>query len=159
MNPVEELFTRQYELLQGARGVLLDYCETLAPADFARELPDFGRGSIRNLLVHTVNTYRYWLELFARSQPVAFTESEAVREAAAARRLFVQADAAVGEFIRCFREAYDTPLTGQLRGQTVTATPTTLFTHVVTHEFHHKGQILSMSRHLGYLPPDTDVLR
>ncbi len=159
MNQMEALFTRQYALLQGARGVLLDYCDTLAPDDFTREVPGFGRGSIRNLLVHTVNTYRHWLELFARNQPVAFTEPEAVREAAAARRLFAQADAAVGEFIRCFREGYDTPITGQLRGQTVTATPTTLFTHVVTHEFHHKGQILSMSRHLGYLPPDTDVLR
>jgi uncharacterized damage-inducible protein DinB len=159
MNPTEALFSRQYELLGGARDVLLDYCETLAPADFTRELPGFGRGSIRNLLVHTVNTYRYWLELFARNQPVAFAEPAAVREAAEARRLFAHADAAVAAFIGFFRDGYDTPITGQLRGQTVTATPTTLFTHVITHEFHHKGQILSMGRHLGYLPPDTDVLR
>jgi len=156
---MENVFTQQYELLQGARGVLLDYCETLAPEDFTLELKDFGRGSIRNLLVHTVNTYRYWLEMFARNQPVAFTEPDAVWEATEARRLFAHADAAVGAFLRHFREAYDTPLTGRLRGQTVTATPTALFTHVVTHEFHHKGQVLSMSRHLGYLPPDTDVLR
>ncbi len=156
---METLFTRQYEAVQGARGVLLDYCETLAPEDFTREGKDFGRGSIRNLLVHTVNTYRYWLELFARNQPVEFTEPGAVPTAAEARRLFARADAAVGAFIGCFRGAYETPLTGELRGQTVTATPLTLFTHVVTHEFHHKGQIASMSRHLGYLPPDTDVLR
>ena len=58
---MEKLFTQQYEGVQGARGVLLDYCETLAPEDFTRELKDFGRGSIRNLLVHNVNTYRYWL--------------------------------------------------------------------------------------------------
>ncbi|HEX8528571.1 MAG TPA: DinB family protein, partial [Cytophagales bacterium] len=109
---MEKVFTRQYELLQGARGVLLDYCETLAPADFTRELPGFGRGSIRNLLVHTVNTYRYWLELFARNQPVAFAEPAAVREAAEARRLFAQADEAVRGFIRCFRAGYDAPLTG-----------------------------------------------
>jgi uncharacterized damage-inducible protein DinB len=156
---MEKLFTRQYELLQDARGVLLDYCETLAPEDFTRELKDFGRGSIRNLLVHTVNTYRFWLEMFARNQPVVFTEPTAVRTAVEARRTFAEADAAVREFIQCFREGYETPITGELRGQTVTAAPTTLFTHVVTHEFHHKGQILSMSRHLGYLPPDTDVLR
>ena len=156
---MEKLFSRQYEGVQGARGVLLDYCETLAPEDFIRELKDFGRGSIRNLLVHTVNTYRYWLEMFARNQPVGFTEPGAVPTAAEARRRFAQADAAVRAFIQCFRDAYETPIMGELRGQTVTATPVTLFTHVVTHEFHHKGQILSMSRHLGYLPPDTDVLR
>jgi uncharacterized damage-inducible protein DinB len=34
-----------------------------------------------------------------------------------------------------------------------------IFTHVITHEFHHKGQILSLSRHLGYTPVDTDIIR
>ena len=34
-----------------------------------------------------------------------------------------------------------------------------LFTHVVTHEFHDKGQILSLTRHLGFVPVDTDVMR
>ncbi|GGF18473.1 hypothetical protein GCM10010954_16540 [Halobacillus andaensis] len=33
-----------------------------------------------------------------------------------------------------------------------------LFTHTMTHEFHHKGQILSMVRHLGCEPIDTDVV-
>jgi uncharacterized damage-inducible protein DinB len=37
------------------------------------------------------------------------------------------------------------------------ATPLQLFTHVMTHEFHHKGQLLSMFRILGHVPPDTDV--
>nr|WP_242021046.1 DinB family protein [Cytobacillus oceanisediminis] len=30
--------------------------------------------------------------------------------------------------------------------------------HTVTHEYHHKGQIMAMSRQLGYEPPNTDVL-
>ncbi len=38
-------------------------------------------------------------------------------------------------------------------------TPFELFTHVITHEFHHKGQVLSLSRHLGYIPVDTDIIR
>lgn len=37
-------------------------------------------------------------------------------------------------------------------------TPLLLFTHTVTHEFHHKGQIVSMARHLGYPPPADDRL-
>jgi len=32
-------------------------------------------------------------------------------------------------------------------------------THVMTHEFHHKGQIMTMGRMLGYTPPDADVIR
>jgi len=39
----------------------------------------------------------------------------------------------------------------------VTATPLQLFTHVLTHEFHHKGQIMTMCRILGYTPVETDV--
>ncbi|RZL05047.1 MAG: hypothetical protein EOO89_27250 [Pedobacter sp.] len=34
-----------------------------------------------------------------------------------------------------------------------------IFTHVITHEFHHKGQSMTMSRLLGHTPPDTDILR
>ncbi|MGN7166928.1 DinB family protein [Paenibacillus cellulositrophicus] len=33
-----------------------------------------------------------------------------------------------------------------------------LMTHVMTHEFHHKGQIMTMGRMLGYTPPDADVI-
>ncbi|MNY69859.1 DinB family protein [compost metagenome] len=39
------------------------------------------------------------------------------------------------------------------------AKPFKVFTHVITHEYHHKGQILSLSRHLGYTPVDTDIMR
>ena len=37
-------------------------------------------------------------------------------------------------------------------------TTDTLFTHVITHEFHHKGQLLTLSRILGYVPPDEDII-
>jgi len=29
--------------------------------------------------------------------------------------------------------------------------------HVITHAFHHKGQIVAMLRILGYPAPDTDL--
>jgi uncharacterized damage-inducible protein DinB len=31
--------------------------------------------------------------------------------------------------------------------------------HVVTHTFHHKGQVVAMLRTLGYPAPDTDLQR
>ncbi len=37
-------------------------------------------------------------------------------------------------------------------------TPLWLLTHTETHEFHHKGQIVSMARHLGYTPPNTILI-
>lgn len=37
-------------------------------------------------------------------------------------------------------------------------TPRQLLFHTVTHEFHHKGQVMAMMRQLGMEPPNTDVL-
>jgi uncharacterized damage-inducible protein DinB len=52
------------------------------------------------------------------------------------------------------------PLNNTLsRNRQVSATPLQLFTHLLTHEFHHKGQIMTMCRLLGHIPPDTDVIR
>jgi len=40
----------------------------------------------------------------------------------------------------------------------MTATPAHVIHHVLTHAFHHKGQIVSMCRMLGYPAPETDLL-
>ena len=38
-------------------------------------------------------------------------------------------------------------------------TPAFILLHVITHGFHHKGQIVAMLRLLGYPAPDTDMQR
>jgi uncharacterized damage-inducible protein DinB len=65
------------------------------------------------------------------------------------------------EFLKKYSDDYRRSLTREIKrkGITLTLTPLQLFTHVITHEFHHKGQILTMSRTLGYIPVDTDVIR
>jgi uncharacterized damage-inducible protein DinB len=35
--------------------------------------------------------------------------------------------------------------------------PAFILLHVVTHAFHHKGQVVAMLRILGYPAPDTDL--
>ena len=42
---------------------------------------------------------------------------------------------------------------GQLRS------PAFILLHVITHSFHHKGQVVAMLRALGYPAPDTDLQR
>jgi uncharacterized damage-inducible protein DinB len=37
--------------------------------------------------------------------------------------------------------------------------PAFILLHVVTHTFHHKGQVVAMLRTLGYPAPDTDLQR
>ena len=38
-------------------------------------------------------------------------------------------------------------------------TPGFILLHLITHGFHHKGQIVAMLRLLGYPAPDTDMQR
>ena len=76
------------------------------------------------------------------------------------RNAFNEVNILVDKFLNFFSDR-NTPVEGEIfwlkRNQT--ETPLSLFTHVTTHEFHHKGQIMTMSRLLGYTPPDADVIR
>jgi uncharacterized damage-inducible protein DinB len=76
-------------------------------------------------------------------------------------QVFEQVDALMEVFISHSKERWQTPSKMPVRGESnpLLLTPLELFTHVITHEFHHKGQVLTMSRLLGYTPVDTDVVR
>ncbi|HMI06983.1 MAG TPA: DinB family protein [Flavobacterium sp.] len=152
-------FTSQYELIRSSRKVLLDYCDTIAAADFITEKSNFGSGSIRNLLVHNANTYEFWIGKQALRKDLVFTTYQSVANIAAARTLFASVDSLVAEFGIRYSGNHLQPIAVAIREKAFDSTPLELFTHAITHEFHHKGQILSLSRHLGYVPIDTDVIR
>ncbi|QJX45682.1 damage-inducible protein DinB [Hymenobacter taeanensis] len=158
---MHQLLTAQYDLVRSARGVLLAYCATLAPADFMAPLPDFNHSSIRDVLVHGAATYQHWLVNVALGQSGPLPDAATVPDVAAAGQLYAQADELVADFLEHFQGQWQTEYSWRVphRAEPVLLTPLALFTHVITHEFHHKGQVLSMSRQLGYTPIDTDVVR
>jgi uncharacterized damage-inducible protein DinB len=149
----------QYNLIKSSRQVLLDYCEKVSEKDFITENTSFGRGSIRNLLVHIGNTYEFWIGRHALNLASDFTEYGAVKDVLQAKEFFLRIDALIIRFIDVYSDKLLGDLTFEIKNQKVSASPLKLFTHVITHEFHHKGQILSLSRHLGYIPVDTDIIR
>ncbi|OUJ71965.1 DinB family protein [Hymenobacter crusticola] len=153
--------TQQYELVKSARGALLAYCATLTPAHFGEPLAQFDGSGIRQLLVHVAGTYHFWLGTFAlRHQPPAFAAEHAY-DLAQVRQLYDDVNMLVEEFTRHFHGRWDDTVTGPVANRVtlVSTTPLELLLHVITHEFHHKGQVLSMSRQLGYQPADTDIIR
>lgn len=152
-------FQLQYEFVRSSRKVLLGYCKTLADKDFIIEYSTFGRGSIRNLLVHIGNTYEYWIGRHSLNKNIKFTEYHSVKSVAEVEALFSNIDSLLEEFISVYSEKYTIDIEMNLNDRMIIANPFKLFTHVITHEFHHKGQILSLSRHLGYVPVDTDIIR
>ena len=158
---MHELLILQYENIKGARHALFDYCQSMDNADLLKKVPAFNESCISDMLLHIANTYISWLENFGLGGTLPFYENDDIKELKEIKILYEQVDLFVHEFLKKYSDDYMRSLTREIKrkGITLTLTPLQLFTHVITHEFHHKGQILTMSRILGYIPVDTDVIR
>lgn len=147
---------KQYQYVLESRKVLHDYCRTIAQRDYISQHPSFGRGgSIRNLLVHVANTYEFWIATHALKRSIHFSEFEMNKNIEDVVRLYEEIDLFMYEFM----ENFDDETGIQIDGIQEPVEALKLFSHVITHEYHHKGQILSLSRQLGYTPVDTDIIR
>lgn len=148
----------QYVLVCGSREVLFDYCKTISNVHFTSSHSSFGRGgSIRNLLAHIANTYEFWIGQQFLKKEIVFTEYNSVTGMDDVVQVFNSIDRMMEEFFSVAENAESEKTNINLEENSPSAFK--LFTHVITHEFHHKGQILSLSRHMGYIPVDTDIMR
>jgi uncharacterized damage-inducible protein DinB len=156
-----KLLVLQYKNIRGARHALFTYCESMDNADLFKKVAAFNDSCISDMLLHIANTYISWLENLGLGGTLPFHENGDVKELKEIKILFEQADLFVNEFLKKYSDDYMRSLTREIKRKaiTLTLTPLQLFTHVITNEFHHKGQILTMSRILGYIPVDTDVIR
>lgn len=150
----------QYKLVLESRSVLLSYCATISQDDFVRSSPHMGNGgSIRNLLVHINNSYHGWLKHFAMKEPFHKKAYEDLVTLKDCEQYFRSTDNLVKLFLDRFDNCYEQPIEGMLATRNFLTFPLPLFMHVITHEYHHKGQIVALSRMWGYQPVDTDILR
>jgi uncharacterized damage-inducible protein DinB len=152
-------FLLQYNHVKSSRAILLQYCLAMSAEHFLAENSSFGRGSVRNLLVHIGNTYEFWIGSQALHRHIIFRSYDSVKNVTEVEEYFLSIDNLVNEFLSVYAGNFLTEINTSIGGQLVPASPLKLFTHVITHEFHHKGQVLSLSRHLGYVPVDTDIIR
>lgn len=149
----------QYEWVCSSRQVLFDYCTSISPQDFVNENSSFGRGgSMRNLLVHIATTYQFWIGNIALQRNMAYASYSDYINIEEVKALFNDIDLLIYNFIDNIEQFKD-GIAYSNNGVTEFAPALKLFSHVITHEYHHKGQILSLSRHLGYVPVDTDIMR
>jgi uncharacterized damage-inducible protein DinB len=159
MKLISDYTREQYNYVKESRNVLFEYCKTISPEDFINQNTSFGRGgSMRNLLVHIANTYEYWianLALKKNLKPAEYEDNLTIQEVIL---LFDSVDIFMEEFILEMNLS-DREIVYEIQGSKNSASALKFFSHVITHEYHHKGQILSLSRHLGYIPVDTDIMR
>jgi len=154
------ILQKQYALVQSSREVVLNFIDTQIGNDLNTPVPAFNNQSIRYFLVHNADCYLNWLAYFALKQPRKTVNNEDFTTIALIRQLYNRADDVVAAFLESFKDTMEVRVEGlHNRAGLVSVTPLQLFTHVTTHEFHHKGQIMTICRMLGHVPPDTDAIR
>jgi uncharacterized damage-inducible protein DinB len=138
--------------------LVFDHLATLPGAAYTQELPDFGFPNLRAQVVHVLNCESFWIHTL---QSASYTNREAadLRAVSDARELQRQV---MGQTLAYLSRLSEEQLnTGtELRfsdGDTAVRTPALVLHHVLTHAFHHKGQIVAMCRAMGHPAPDTDL--
>ncbi|MGG3283578.1 DinB family protein [Paenibacillus solani] len=154
-----DVFESQYELVQRTRESLFGYCETLSPTDYVKEVETLGGVSIRSLHAHVADCYRVWLGSRALGQSLPKIKSEFVNNVQEMREVFKKTDALVYEFLNEFKNTWDPSIPASWQSSSVELTELWLFTHTITHEFHHRGQIVKIGRQLGYIPPKMNLVK
>jgi uncharacterized damage-inducible protein DinB len=160
---MESIYTTsklQYSYVCSSRSALMDYCNTIKNEDFLKETDSMGRGgSIRNLLVHIANTYQGWIKDNALKEETTYYSAQNCTNVEMAEMIFSEVDEFMERFFESILRQNVPFITMILDDQPASVEPFKIYSHVITHEFHHKGQILSRSRQLGYIPIDTDIMR
>jgi len=138
--------------------LLLDHLSTIPAGDYAKEIPNFGFPTLRNQVVHLFSTEESWVRVlqgldYANRNPA---QHPAVADA---RRLQQEIIRATHTYLSTLTDQQLNTDT-QLRfsdGDSAIRTPALVLHHVLTHAFHHKGQIVAMCRALDRPAPDTDL--
>ncbi|MCX2475146.1 DinB family protein [Pedobacter sp. MC2016-05] len=153
------MLKQQYELVLFSRETILDYIKTISHEDFICDNSAFGKGSIRNLLVHICDTYSSWIAERGLGLPSTYPAFDNYSTLNDCIKYFNRVNLFIDQFLNQFEGNYQEEIQIVRNGTTTKISVLQLFTHVITHEFHHKGQIMSLSRILGYTPVDADIIR
>ena len=149
-----ELHATMHERLD----LLLRHIATVPEELHYKPMSGFGHPSIWKQLVHILTCEEGWVHDL-QNQPFAGWCEEDCPTMAALRTAKARIREATRTYLGDLNEAQlNTTLAqrpvdwgGELRS------PAFILLHVITHAFHHKGQVVAMLRMLGYPAPDTDL--
>jgi len=138
--------------------LLLDHLSTVPEIDYAKALPGFGFPTLREQVIHLLNCEGLWIHALQGLPYVDRNPSECPTVAEA--RVF---ERGISQQTRAYlsrltdQEIYSDTELRFSDGDVAIRTPALIVHHVLTHAFHHKGQIVAMCRLLGHPAPDTDL--
>jgi uncharacterized damage-inducible protein DinB len=138
--------------------LVLEHLSTIPTSDYVKELPDFGFRTLREQAIHIFNCEGFWIHTL-QSLPYVDRNPEECPAVADARFLQEQVSQRTHAYLA---NLTDERLNAETElhfpdGDITDRTPALVLHHVLTHAFHHKGQIVAMCRALGHPALDTDL--
>jgi uncharacterized damage-inducible protein DinB len=140
---------------QSMRRELLCFLAPLPISVLTASLPEYGQGSILNTLTHVADCYGGWVGKTLLEEYWAFAETPDNLPGLTAR--FARVDALLERALACPRmESGAAFECVGMAGNRRQVTARWLVLHPITHEFHHKGQVVTLLRKLGH-PVTVDL--
>ena len=149
-----------YGWVKRTRETLFEYTDSLPYEVYTLEHADFAYGSIRNIHAHVAGCYQFWLGEMGLQRRMVYADEPAnrVADAKTMRAHFAGVDALLEDAMAQFNNLDEPFEVIRPRGDRLTVTQRWLIMHPITHEFHHKGQLLALGRVLGHpLPSSLDA--
>jgi uncharacterized damage-inducible protein DinB len=151
-----------YGWVKRTRAVVFDYALGLPDEIYTAEHEGFGFGSIRNLQVHVAECYLWWVGHVGLGQTFRDLNPYDLTDVTAVQNLFERVDLTVETALSEFTNPDALYSWGSGPNHpSHQISQRWLILHPITHEFNHKGQMLSLGRILGHpVPPtseDTDL--
>ncbi|ULH17657.1 DinB family protein (plasmid) [Deinococcus sp. KNUC1210] len=173
-----------YDWVKRTRERLFEYTEALPNEVYVQNQPSLPASSLRDIHVHVADMYLWWIGRYclgvepyqrhltalppsqvathaARTAAIITLEREEtlrLQDVAAVRAKFLEVDALMEQAFATF-DRLDHPFEViRASGRPTKVTQRWALVSNMTHEFHHKGQMLAFGRALGYpLPEDIET--
>lgn len=139
-------------------GLVLDHLATIPAGDYTKEVPGFGFPTLRHQVLHILNCEGFWVHNLQGLSygDQAISECPSISDARAFEQEICEQTLAYLSRLSDQQLNADTELRFSDADHAV-RTPALVLHHMLTHAFHHKGQIVAMCRLLGHPAPDTDL--
>jgi uncharacterized damage-inducible protein DinB len=142
-----------------ANRLMFDAAEALPPDVYQRDLKS-SHGGIHGTLAHIVWAEQLWLHRWLSRPNPAVPQGKDLRDLASVRARWEQIETERGRFLAGFSEAQlqETRTVKPSTGGEYQHTFSQMFHHTVDHSSYHRGQVVTMLRQVGVVPPNTGLI-
>jgi len=147
-----------YDWTHASLTLLLNHLSTIPATEYAKEVPASAFPPSHAQVIHIFNCEGFWIHTL---QAIPFEDQDPANWPTVSDARLLQREVSMrtlNYLSRLSEQNLIAPTELHFSdGDVAVRTPALILHHILTQAFHHKGQIVSMCRILGYPAPDTDL--